>query len=195
LGCSRNSNWRIFIIRRFFRIYPPYLFAVLLFALFVPSSRIHWSISGIAQLVSHLALVHNYFNEYFFGINGSFWSVAVEAQLYLLYPVLLWFVKRLGWHYSLVFIATLEISLRTIASAILVVSGKPPDISFSGLPFLYWYSWSIGAAVAEAHLLGRTVPFANQSLIAWSVAAICSSFLKPFASFSFLCVVDRYCNR
>lgn len=178
ISFSRNPNWRDFCIRRFFRIYPPYFFAVLLFSLFFPWSRIQWGSTGLAQLASHLALIHNYDNRFVFGISPAFWSIAVEAQLYLLYPVLLGLVARLGWHRSLVIIATLEISLRTISSVI--------PVSFGELPFLYWYSWSIGAAVAEGHVSGRTVPFANHSLIAWSGLAICSNFLKPFAHFSFL---------
>lgn len=186
LSFRRNPSWRDFMIRRFLRIYPPYFLAVLLFALFVPWSRIDWGFLGVAQLGSHLTLIHNYNDRSFFGINPAFWSIAVEAQLYLLYPVLLWLVARLGWGRSLVFIAALEICLRTIWSVVFVVTGEPLPISFTGLPFLYWYSWSIGALVAEAHLSGRTLPFTNHSLIAWSGVAIGSSFLKPLASFSFL---------
>jgi peptidoglycan/LPS O-acetylase OafA/YrhL len=186
LSFARNPNWRNFSIRRCCRIYPAYFLAVLLFALLFPWSRIHWDLSGIAQLGSHLALIHNYDDRFYYGISPAFWSIAVEVQLYLLYPVLLWLVARMGWQRTLVYIAMLEIGLRTISSAVLVVSGASLPLSFSGLPLLYWYSWSIGAAIADAHLLGRKIPFANHSSIAWGAAAVGSNFLQPLTNFSFL---------
>ena len=186
LSFARNPNWRTFGIRRFFRIYPPYFVAVLLFALLVPWTRIPYDRFGLAQLGTHLALIHNYDPHFFVGINGSFWSLAVEAQLYLLYPVLLSLVARLGWNRSLIYIAALEIGLRTLSSVILCTASEPLPLLLTGLPFSYWYSWSIGAAVADAHLRGRPIPFANHSLLVWSGLAICSNFLKPFAHFSFL---------
>jgi peptidoglycan/LPS O-acetylase OafA/YrhL len=131
-------------------------------------------------------LVYNFDDRSFFGISSAFWSIAVEVQLYSLYPILLAMVARCGWRRSLIYIGALEIGLRTIASVVLVCTGKSLPLWFVGLPFIYWFSWSIGAAVADAHLSGRKVPFTNHSPTAWGAAAIISSFLKPLASFSFL---------
>lgn len=186
LSFARNPNWRIFGIRRFLRIYPPYFLAVLLFALLVPWTKIPYTRFGLAQLGSHLALIHNYDPRFIFGINGSFWSIAVEAQLYLLYPVLLALVARLGWNRSLSYIAALEIGLRTLSSVILCATDEPLSLLFMGLPFSYWYGWSIGAAVADAYIRKRPIPFANHSLLVWSGLAVGSNFLKPFSQFSFL---------
>lgn len=186
LSFRRNPNWRDFTIRRFFRIYPPYLFALLLFALFWPWTHIHWGLESVIQLASHLTLLHDYSDKTWYWFNGSFWSIAVEVQLYLLYPVLLGLVARFGWHRTLVAIAMLEISLRSIWNLIYLFTGVEWPFYLLGSPFVYWYSWSIGAVIAEAYLLGRTIPFANHSLIAWGGAAICSYFLKPLTFFSFL---------
>ena len=186
LSFSRHPNWRDFAVRRFFRIYPPYFFAVLLFGLFLPWSRIDLSSFGLGQLGSHLALIHNYYYEFGFGISPAFWSIAVEVQLYFLYPVLLGLVAQLGWHRSLLYIAALEIGLRILLAMVLITTGKTFPLPLGALPFLYWYSWSIGAAVADAYLLGRPIPFANHSIIAWAVVAIISEFVKPLSAFSFL---------
>ena len=186
LSFARNPNWRSFGIRRFFRIYPPYLLAVLLFALLIPWTRIPYARFGLAQLGSHLALIHNYDPRFIFGINGSFWSIAVEAQLYLLYPVLLALVARLGWNRSLSYLAALEIGLRTLSSVILCSTDELLSLLFMGLPFSYWYTWSIGAAVADAYIRKRPIPFANHSLLVWSGLAVGSNFLKPLSQFSFL---------
>jgi peptidoglycan/LPS O-acetylase OafA/YrhL len=185
LSFMRKPNWHDFIVRRFFRIYPPYFFATILFAVFVPWSRIH-GILGLASLGSHLALVHNFNTNFFFSINSSFWSIAVEAQLYFLYPLLLVVVSRMGWHHALIYVAAIEIVLRIIFSVIMLLTGDLPPLWFLGLPFLYCYSWSIGAAIAEAYHLDYSIPFANHSLIAWGGIAVVSNFVKPLAAFSFL---------
>ena len=186
LSFSRNPSWRNFGIRRFFRIYPPYFFAVLLFALVIPWSRSDDGFSGAAQIGNHLALLRNFDSRFYFGINPSFWSIAIEAQLYVLYPILLALVTRLGWRRSLGYIAVLELGLRLVLAIYFVIKGRMVSPPLGGLPLLYWYSWSICAAVAEAYVLGRPIPFSNHSVLAWSVIAIGSNFLKPFAPFSFL---------
>src|SRR5438132_4877253 len=186
LNFRRKPDWRNFTLRRFFRIYPPYLFAVLFFSLLIPWSRVGFDLLGVSQLWTHLALVHNFDNHSFFGISPAFWSIAVEAQIYLLYPILVALVARFGWRRSLIYIGVLEVGLRALSNVVLVSTGESPPLWFYGLPFIYWFSWSIGAAVADAYLSGRTLPFFNHSLLAWSAAAIGSAFLKPLASFSFL---------
>jgi peptidoglycan/LPS O-acetylase OafA/YrhL len=185
LSFKRKPDWSAFFVRRFFRIYPPYVLAVLLFALVVPWTRIGFSFSGVVQFLSHLALIHNLDNSTFFGLSPAFWSIAVEVQLYLLYPILVALVSRFGWNRSLMYIAALEITLRGICSVISITTGTAP-LWLDGVPFMYWFSWSAGAAVADAYVSGRSVPFANQSLLIWGGIALASTFVKPLASFSFL---------
>ncbi len=188
LSFSNYPQWLTFWKRRFFRLYPAYFAALLLFALLIPLSKVNFSTSGIGQLASHIFFIHN-FNYYtFYTINPAFWSLAIEIQLYLLYPVLLFLVRRLGWRKSLLIIATLEISLRMISGIVFIYSGTldPPWFRFNGLPLYYWYSWSIGVVIADAYLGEKKVPFANHSLIGWLGLAIFSSFTKPTVSLSFL---------
>ena len=86
---SAQAGFRAFYIRRFFRIYPPYLVALLFFAVVFPPTRLGFAkLWDWAQFGSHLLLVHNFDARAFDGINGAFWSIAVEVQLYLLFPVL-----------------------------------------------------------------------------------------------------------
>ncbi len=186
LSFNRKPDWQDFFARRFFRIYPPYILAVLLFALVVPWTRIGFSFSGVIQFGSHLALIHNFDNRTFYGLSPAFWSIAVEVQLYLLYPILAALVSRFGWKQSLFYIAALEIALRGTCSVVLMTTGTVPWW-LTGVPFMYWFSWSVGAAVADAYASGRPLPFANQSLLTWGGLAVASAFVKPFAPFSFLC--------
>jgi peptidoglycan/LPS O-acetylase OafA/YrhL len=188
LSFSRKPDWLDFWNRRFFRIYPPYLAALLLFAFIIPFSwtRVGASKAGILQFLSHLLLLNNFKDFTIFGINSSFWSIAVEAQLYLLYPILLFLVKRLGWRKALLGIGVLEIGLRSLSSVMLINNTELPTALTLGLPLQYCYSWSIGAFIADAHSSGRKIPFANHSLMAWLSLAILSTFAKPSASFTFL---------
>src|SRR4029079_6537576 len=75
LSFQRNPESRDYIFRRFFRIYPPYLFALVLFAFIYPPTRLSFaSLQDFTQLLSHLFLVHNFGSSTFNGINGAFWS-------------------------------------------------------------------------------------------------------------------------
>jgi len=157
---SGNQGLGGFYLRRFFRIYPPYLLALLIFSFLWPIHRLHLGdVAGMAQLLSHLFLVHNLNEETFWGINGSFWSIAVEWQLYLIYPVLVLMTRRIGWNKSLLLIAALELGCRiAVGLHDTWIPDQPVSRLLTGSPFYFWFSWAAGAAVAEDYLAGRT-PF------------------------------------
>jgi peptidoglycan/LPS O-acetylase OafA/YrhL len=82
-----------YLWRRARRVLPAYyaaLLASLAVAWLVPVSH-PWGRDNltIAQIVPHLLLVHNAVPGAAYGVNGPLWSVATEAQAYLLFPLLL----------------------------------------------------------------------------------------------------------
>jgi peptidoglycan/LPS O-acetylase OafA/YrhL len=181
------GDWREFYVKRFFRIYPPYLLALIVFAVAFPTTRLSFSsLTDWAQIGSHLLLLHNFDQRSFFGINPSFWSIAVEAQLYFIYPALLALVNSIGWRYTLIFLGSLEILMRGSAGIISVLSVSEAPRWFTDSPVFYWYSWSIGAALADAYAIGRPLPFSSLSAPVLFLLAIGTSFFKPLAPFSFL---------
>lgn len=210
---QHGRDWRGFFVRRFFRIYPPYFFAVLLCGMFIHVSRavlvggtflyaspVNFSFRlDWYQLIMHLLLIHN-FNPYsFYAISSSFWSIAVEIQLYLLYPVLLMLVSKLGWRRALILIAAIEIVIRGIQGLVSAVYGIDGTEDLGGqqfyLRFFYflaatplacWFSWSLGAVIADAFLGKRALPLAKSSLSLWLVLAVGSYFVRPLEPFSFL---------
>jgi peptidoglycan/LPS O-acetylase OafA/YrhL len=184
---SPERDWHRFFVRRFFRIYPPYFAALVVFSVLFPITRVHVeSRVGLSQLASHLFLIHNLSEKAFFGINGSFWSIAVEVQLYLIYPVLLALVKRVGWVRALLLLGTLEIALRGFDGALLVVTGRELPRLVSGLPFYFWFSWAIGAAVADSFIRKAPLPFLSISWKTWFLCAIFAWMVKPLSPYSFL---------
>src|SRR4029077_9150703 len=57
---QRQPDLRSFYVRRFFRIYPPYLLALLVFTFFYPLTRIPLTkLTYWGQFVTHLLLCHN----------------------------------------------------------------------------------------------------------------------------------------
>jgi len=82
----------VFYVKRVARILPSYYISVLIvlcvFAL--PLGKYMTTTDMWKDLVPHLFLVHNFFPQSLCGtqLNGALWTVAVEAQLYLLFPFL-----------------------------------------------------------------------------------------------------------
>ena len=183
---SGRKGYREFFWRRFFRIYPVYVAALVLFAVVNPSTRLGFGTAeGWLQFLSHLLLVHNFLDyRYFLGINGVFWSIAVEVQLYAIYPVLMWIVRRRGWSAALWVTGAFELSLRGIC-AIYDVQPTAPWTWLFRLPFSFWFSWTLGALLADDMLHKRPVFLARCPLYIWPVLTVAGWFVKPMYVFMF----------
>ena len=184
---SRNKRWMTYFWRRLFRIYPPFLAALLFFAFFFPLTRVDFSYNGLSQFYSRLFLYFNLVPDNYWGINGSFWSVAVEMQLYLVYPFLLIAARHWGWRLVLWISFLIEIGLRFHASGL---SFLTPNIQFPFMlqmgPFGYVFSWLIGAKLADDFLSGRALTFRRVPMYVWFLALMISLTFKPAAPFQFV---------
>jgi peptidoglycan/LPS O-acetylase OafA/YrhL len=96
-----RSGWRLggkarFARRRAWRILPPYWAALVL------SLAIVWTAGldpGDGTPTAKSVVVHGLLLQDIFGSrtpNGAFWSIAVEAQLYVVFPLLLLALRRVG---------------------------------------------------------------------------------------------------
>lgn len=75
-----------FWLARILRIYPLYAFAVVAVAL-VDVFCMHQSVTA-ADLATHLTFTHTLFEATAETISGPFWTMAIDAQFYLLLPLL-----------------------------------------------------------------------------------------------------------
>ena len=91
---GKPLSLRPHLIRRFFRLYPLYLCALLLYVgLHVPTSAA-WDHFGVHLLMGHTLTSLVIANFY----NAAFWSLPPEVEYYLLLPLLAWLSiqRRLG---------------------------------------------------------------------------------------------------
>jgi peptidoglycan/LPS O-acetylase OafA/YrhL len=121
-GAGMSLDPRRFFRRRAWRILPPYYVALLGFALLPVIERglrafLHRSPGGVTgvtagQVISHLLMAHNFSLAWMGTINASFWSLALEWQLYLVFPFLVWGFRRWGPGRTLAGVLALTLAYR-----------------------------------------------------------------------------------
>jgi peptidoglycan/LPS O-acetylase OafA/YrhL len=187
---SNNNDWLQFFNRRFFRIYPTYLFAILIFVLLSYQESFMRPMKLMEQVLANVLAIQNFWEHLKFGINPSFWSIAVEIQLYLLYPLVLFIVKRFGWNHALLIIGSIEILLRTLPFLLSKLDAAPIPFFIRSSPFSYWGSWALGAYLAENHLHGMTSRFKSLRFDLFLFLTVISHQFKPTSSLTFpLCAI------
>ena len=186
-----------FYWRRFLRIYPAYFVCLIVCVLLAP--WLPYKYAGLYQIPPHLLLVHNLVKSTFLGINGAFWSLGVEAQFYLLYPLLL--LGRARWGLPGCFVGSLVLNLlfQIFFGLTHNTFDAPISVDWS-FPLVTWCDWILGACLAEAYLKekrffthGRTVMLLSLGLFVAAQndkALNVQSFL--FASVFFAAFMDGY---
>lgn len=98
-GARKEPTLAEFARKRCRRILPPYYVALVLFGL-LPLLFGLWqhqqvSVSHqVTDIVLHALMLHNMDPAYVSGIDGSLWTLALEFQLYILFPVLVEAYRR-----------------------------------------------------------------------------------------------------
>ena len=180
---SKNFGSPRFFWRRFWRIYPAYVIALLAFCTL---NRLNiFSRSGVEQFVSHALLLHNFRESTFFGIVPAFWSIATEVQLYLLFPLLLVLRSRFGIIGCIIVTFSLGLFWRAVAVYRWGLADHVITPALSS-PMMTWFDWTLGAFVAERfHHGGRAFSHNRIWLSLLIPIFVASTLYKPLTTFSF----------
>lgn len=182
---SGQDGWMVFLGRRFLRIYPPYLAVLLAVALMYAAGLYHDEANpSLANFVAHLALLHNFHPSMIYAFAVSFWSIAIEFQLYALFPLLMFARSRWGWGAALASVAAIEVGLR-LAASISVIAGWDFPHTLLDTPMAYWFSWGLGAFLADNLTEGRSHFLDRVPAWPWLLAVLASFFVHPLEPLDF----------
>ena len=102
----------------------------------------------VYDLVMHLLMLHNLDPQTCYSINGVFWTLAIEEQLYLAYFLLLFLRTRWGWGATLIICGLARISWFLLARVAWPLAGY--NIPVPEAAASHWFTWALGAIAVEA---------------------------------------------
>jgi peptidoglycan/LPS O-acetylase OafA/YrhL len=153
-GSGERFEVRAFFTRRFFRIYPPYLGAVLVS--FAVGAWLRLPSPPFGRIAATFLMLQNYagiVNPALSGqpvANPALWSLPVEMELYFVYPLVWFAVRAWGWGAAMALVGGVS------AAAAL---GYHSGLRFLEWNFaLYWVIWCSGAWLRDLSTRRKLFP-------------------------------------
>lgn len=144
-------NFLSFWKRRVRRLYPPYFVALVLYLVYI-AYKTPVEVTGfyVWDVVLHIFMLHNLDPRTAYSINGAFWTLAIEEQLYLAYFLLLFLRIRYGWTITLLLCFSARIIWLIVGRSLSYSFGI--DIPMGEAAATNWFIWALGALSVEAAL-------------------------------------------
>jgi peptidoglycan/LPS O-acetylase OafA/YrhL len=147
-GLTLRGGTKVFYKRRAHRILPPY-YAVLILAILTAvlsqadGTRVAYlrEPSTLLAMGLHFAMIHNWNNATFYALDGPLWSVAVECQIYMFFPLMVLAWRRFG-------AARTVSGMFFLAYALYYLTGHRGSLH-------YYFVFALGMAGAEMAIHGK----------------------------------------
>jgi peptidoglycan/LPS O-acetylase OafA/YrhL len=149
-GVEPDVRFGPFWKRRLRRLYPPYAIALVLFLLVAYSyGEINFTHFFFYDIGMHLLMLHNLDPQTCYTINGVFWTLAIEEQLYLAYFLLLFVRMRWGWRVTIAVCLAARVAWMLLSYLVWIKFGyglPVPEAAAS-----HWFTWALGAIAVELY--------------------------------------------
>jgi len=176
-GRQSQIEFGAFWKRRLRRLYPPYVITlVLFFTITALSVGLNVTRFFIYDTVLHLLMLHNLDPRTCYSINGVFWTLAIEEQLYLAYFLLLFLRRRWGWGPTLVLCLVARAGWMIFSHVVWLKTGigvPVPEAAAS-----HWFTWALGAIAVEAWFGLVKLPKWTSNLTLGAVLIVAASALS-----------------
>jgi peptidoglycan/LPS O-acetylase OafA/YrhL len=174
---------RRFIMRRARKILPSYLLALGVFAI-VYHGRFASPSEAALQLASHVTFLHTLFPLTFGAISGPLWTIGVEVQFYLLFPLIVRWFSRMPITTLLVLIGIAEsyrlaVGLAGFGSTFVVINQLPAYLDV------------FGSGMFAAWLLTRLDSPATRSARVWWTVGSLAGFAVAVAALAQVASISR----
>ena len=172
-------NFFSFWKRRVRRLYPPYFVALALYLVYI-AYKTPVEVTGfyVWDVVLHLFMLHNLDPRTAYSINGAFWTLAIEEQLYLAYFLLLFLRIRFGWTTTLLLCFSARVVWLIAGRALSYSLGI--DIPMGEAAATNWFIWALGALSVEAALGVTKLPTWCYRRSVAAVTLLCAMGLAQF---------------
>ena len=159
--------------RRVRRLYPPYLVALALYLCYL-AYKIPVRVNAfyLWDVGLHLFMLHNLDARTTYTINGAFWTLAIEEQLYLAYFLLLLLRIRYGWARTLLLCVAARIGWLIMSRYVSQSFGVAIPVTEAAAS--NWFIWALGALSVEAALGVTKLPGWCYRISLAGVALLCA---------------------
>jgi peptidoglycan/LPS O-acetylase OafA/YrhL len=198
-GAGRGLDILPYARRRFVRIYPPYLMAVVLTVLveWVLGRYYQGQSSSAATVLRSAFMLQNFGAQAGqMAANPSLWSLPVEAELYIVYPLFLYLLTRFGGRWAMALAGGVSLA----ALGLSLVPRLDQTLFIAGHFAVYWIIWCAGALLAEGIKRERLPAWRPWMGLAMAVALAAALVLEvgklplevrhlTWAAFYFICLL------
>lgn len=180
-GEEPHIKFGAFWKRRIRRLYPPYVIAFALYLL-LTAWTVGLDITNflIYDVGMHLLMLHNLDAHTAYSINGIFWTLAIEEQLYLAYFLMLFIRVRWGWTVTLAVCLAARAGWMVFSHVVWLQTGFGLPVPESAAA--HWFTWALGALAVEAMFGLVKLPHWSRDLRLATLLIIPASVISAYLS-------------